>query len=470
MDSLSDYDFLTHQTSLPSSFKVHHKPTENTFCLQSVPLSDLSDTEQKALIKKIKIRTGLRHPNVLAFYHHLQHENVLYIKQEYCENGTLTDFILKECIEKERQLHETFICKLLYQIVFALKTVECFMGQLNLDTLMLDKDYNIKLYNFFNIETGQNQKQKEIKMSQLGATVFQLSTLKQFDKSSFEKVLQKQDYSEAFKGLLVALLKDSSEIKKHINKVLCHPTVLLQSSQWCKDRCFIEKTITKTDTLSEHSEYADKLEKLRRREAALQVKEQLLKEQERKLAHKEKKLQVMERAIKEKMQQAELYLKRSRESKSVSSGASSKMSYEDIEDPNYVTCDSVILPTSAKLQVEKIAKPHNFTRTLSEKRIRFKTSPLKDHNFTRNKVNFRKSLRHSKILEQNVVNIENIPPEDRRKSLFNEAGYENDVVSKPCGIKSLGWTEETKKYAFDMLRIMNSDENIDGSGVRHTSL
>lgn len=501
MESLADYDILNDDSSrLSSTFLVRHKLTGERYCLQSISLNDLNDNEQKALLKKINIRINLKHPNILQFYDHIQHEDIIYLKQEHCEYGTLTQFIQKECIQKDRQLHENLLCRLLYQTVFALKTVECFMGQLNMDSILLDEEYNIKLYNFVKVDsTNKNQKQKEVKMSQLGILIYELCTLKPFEKN-FENELQLQSYTDAFKGLLVSMIKDSTEIKKHINKILCHPTVLLHSSQWNKDCCFVEnpQQILKKSSSSDLSEnmaqdYSERLDKLRRKEAALQIKEQLLKEQERRLINKEKKIQIMERTVKDKLQQAELYLKRCREGgKSISSGSSksssqssvqSKMSYDNA-DPNYVSCgDSDVFPTSTKLQVDKIVKPQSFTRTMSERRIRFKTSPLKDHNFAR-KAQARKSLRHSKILEEHTDIIENAPPKsqinqfkERRKTLFISSNeYENDFMTinsdyerAPCDVNNVGWTEETKKYAFDMLRMMNGDEK-ENFDIKHTNL
>lgn len=453
---MEDYDFTNENPDFSTFMIAKHRSTSKLYYLQSVPLLNLTSNERKTLLKRITTRTQVKHPNILNFYEPLQtDQDILHLKIEYCKYHTLSYLIQNECTKKGKQLHEQLLCRILYQTAFALKTVGCFMGSLNSDTLLLDEHYNVKLYNFFNVAVqGKAQKQKEVKMSELGILIYEACSLQVFDKSKYETELQSLNYTESFKSLVLMMVKDQSEIKKHLNKILCNPTVLLQSSQWKNDNCFMEPEIL--------DEYEVKLEKLRRRETALQIKEQLLNEQERKLAIKEKRLQIMERSIKEKLQQAELYLKRCREGgKSISSGSSHSSSIkhnEEIE-ASYVTQEEV-QTTSTKLQVDKIIKPPSFSRTLSERRIRFKTSPLKDRNFAR-----KKSVRQPKILEEDPK-VEMVGK--RRSLMFLPPEYENDVVTAPPDVRNM-WSDETKKYAFEMLRILNSDEK-ENIEVKHTVL
>lgn len=464
MESLmEDYDFPNENPELSTFMIAKHRSTGKLYYFQSVPLLNLTSNDSKALLKRITARTQIKHPNILNFYEPLQNDDLLHLRIEYCKYHTLTYLIQNDCTKTGKQLHEQLLCRILYQTAFALKTVECFMGSLNSDTVLLDEHYNVKLYNFFNVSIqGKAQKQKEVKMSELGILIYEACSLKNFDKSKYENELQALNYTESFKSLVLMMVKDQSEIKKHLNKILCNPTVLLQSSEWKIDNCFME---LKQEALKKDN-YEARLEKLRRREAALQIKEQLINEQERKLANKEKRLQIMERNIKEKLQQAELYLKRCREGgKSISSGSSHSSSikhlYNEEIEASYVTHEEIeVQATSTKLQVDKIVKPSNFSRTLSERRIRFKTSPLKDRNFAR-----KKSVRQPKILEEDSK----VDIVDKRKSLmFLPPEYENDVMTAPCSVRTM-WSDETKKYAFEMLRILNSDEK-ENIEVKHTIL
>ncbi|XP_066144293.1 serine/threonine-protein kinase Nek2-like [Euwallacea fornicatus] len=478
MESLLDYTLQS--TPNPSAFLVaKHKTTGKLYYLQGIYLSDLNSSDQKTLTKKIKTRINLTHPNVLQFFEGIQHEEILYLKTEFCKFDTLSSFLQKECVEKDRQIHEQLLCRILYQTVLALKTVELFMGRLSLDTILLDEDFNIKLYNFPNMEYYvKQQKQKEVKMSQLGAAVFELCTLKPFNKATFEHELRQQPYSEAFRGLLTLMLKDGTGIKKHINKILCYPSVLLQASQWNKeDGCFMEykKSLSKSSSsdLSEF-EYSERLEKLRKREAAVRTKELLIGEQAKRLSVRERKVHLMERTAREKLQQAELYLKRSKEGSTSSRSNNSQFSLQSKKtcteevDSSYISIEeSDIFCTSTKLQVNKIVKPSNFSRTMSERKIRFKVSPLKDRNFIRRGTE-KSSLRQSRILEENK--FETIIKQQKKKSLFLTNEYKKIGIEKvPCEVSNIGWSEETKKQAFDMLRMLNcgDKENVD---IKHTVL
>ncbi|KAL1500969.1 hypothetical protein ABEB36_006379 [Hypothenemus hampei] len=450
MDPLAEYDILN--TNPNYLLTVRHKLTEKLYYVQVVPLDDARNFQTK-----LSYRISLNHPNLLQFKEPFQHNDVrLYVILEHCKYGTLKDFIRKECLDNDRQLQESFLCRVLYQIAFALKTLDNFMGVLSMETVFLDEDFNIKLYNFQNLNeetTGKVfQKQKELKMSQLGRIIFEMCTRKAFEKSSFESELQKLNYSESLKGLLTFMIKDNSGIKKNLKKILCDPTILLQSSQWDFNSTFLENRQGSIKSCSESSDLDldERLKKLEIKDAALRIKETLLKDKERELATKERKLQIMERDLKE------MQYKINRDSRKSLSSISSTHSSKNLhnyseEEPSYVSCgDSEVFPTSSKLQVEKISKPKNFTRTMSERRIRFKTSPLKDRNFVKHN-HEKKNFRRSRILEC-----------ESTKRTFNRTS----LIMEPCQFNNVGWNEETKKHAFEMLRVLNK-ENIN---VKHTVL
>ncbi|KAF7266139.1 hypothetical protein GWI33_020509 [Rhynchophorus ferrugineus] len=364
----------------------------------------------------------------------------------------------------------------MYQIAFALKTVECFMGQLDLNNILLNNQYVIKLYNFYNFNSKDKEvKQKQIKMNQLGRIMYQLSTLKPFDKYNYIKNIECMQYSTEYKSFLIFMIKSNSELKKHLNKILSHSSVLLNSNQWAKSKCFVNDLANNSDNAK--CDYMEKLKKIRRKETMLNLKEEVLNERERKLENKERKLCLMEHNLKEKIQQVELYLKRCRDGGRFLNSGSSKTSTDSQSslksphkiphtelDSTYVSCGaSDFVPTSTKLHIEKIIKPRSFTRTMSERRITFKTSPLKDNTFNK-KSSQRKSMRHSKSIEEcGDINL-----------LWKaETQYENDlqieIIEKSEAVNNMGWTEENKKYAFDMLRLMNSEDK-ENTQIKHTYL
>ncbi|KAJ8983272.1 hypothetical protein NQ317_007172 [Molorchus minor] len=397
-----------------TTYKVRHKETNEVFIWQMVDCETLSEHEVELLTEKLNKRKEINHPNLLKFYDYIENKesNALYIVTEYCENGCLRN-IIDSCLANNTSMSEELLCRILYQIAFTIKTTDNYVGKLAAKEIFIDKDFNVKLYNF-KIDS-RNGSFKEPKMSYLGLVLYEACLLKPFVKTSYE-----------------------NEIIKDI--------------------------------------YTIKLEKLRKKEAAIQFREQELNEKERKLAIREKKISIMERTIAEKWQQAELYLNRCRESKSASSGSTKsnsesqheKKSYENL-DSTYVSCgDSILLPTSTKLNVNKIVKPASFTRTLSERRIRFKGhSPLKEMDLNKRK-SFRQSRSkfgtHSKLSSDWLTCSEDTDKSSREGSTTNisnksrqlfkkQSLYENDVNNVQC--KPIVWTEESKKYAFELLKIMN---------------
>ncbi|KAH1018290.1 serine/threonine-protein kinase Nek6-like [Dendroctonus ponderosae] len=426
------YEVVEESPDGPSTFLVKHRPSGQFFQVQALSLEKLNGKSRKALIKQIENRVNLINPHLVQFYPPVQQQETVYLRREHCPGGNLQKFTKN----LQKPLHETFLYRILYQTAFALKTIKAFMGPLDLKTVFLDQAYQVKLYNF-STDLPENN---DVKMSQLGAVIFQLAVLKGFAKSSFEADLEATPYSETFKSLLTSMIKDPSQVKRRINKILCHPQVLLQSSQWSRQRCFMEKG---PDTLEQ-------------REAALLIKERLLQKQERLLEQRELKLQSMERAVQGKLVQADAYLKRCKSagSESSRSGSSAKnlAPGRAEEEPSYISCgDSDVFPTSSKLQVGKIAKPVGFARALSERRIRFKTSPLKDRNF------IRKSLRQPRIVEE------------PKKGSLETARSRRSVLfpSNNCEKPQVGWTQEAKKHAFEMLRMLNSGGQ---ENVKHTVL
>lgn len=407
-----DYEIVAENCD--RTFLVKHRPSGQLFHVQSVSLEKMTEKSRKALMKKINSRVNLVNPLLVQFFTPIQHRETVFLRREHCPLGSLDQFTKN----LQKPLHETFLFRILYQTAFALNTIKRPLGPLDRKTVFLDKNYQVKLYNF------STELQGDVKLSHLGSLIFQLATGKDFEKSEFEADLRSAPYSETLKSLLASMIKDPSHVKKHINKILSHPPVLLQASQWNIHRCFLEQGNS-----------------LEQREAALQIKEQRLQKQERLLEQRELKLQRKEQTLKDKLLQADAYLKR----------CAKNQKHE--EEPSYISCgdsDPDVFPTSFKLHMEKIAKPPGFSRTLSERRIRFKTSPLKDRNLVR------KSLRQPKMIEQQP-----------KHSLQTTQNRRTCLFLPNCENPQGAWTQEAKKHAFEMLRLLNSGGK---ENVRHTML
>lgn len=486
-----------------STYKVKHKKTGKVLVWRTLDYENKNDAN-KHLIDIIKKRIDTSHPNIIKFHNYIKQEEskILYLVIEYCEHGSLKNMI-DSCLANNICFSEELVCKILYQIAFTVKTIRSYSGRLSVNEVFLDEDFNIKLFNF---EPNNNvDTLKETKTYDLGLILHEICTFEIFNESTYENRLKLMEnkYSHSLLSLIMCLIKDKTELRKNVNKILCHPTVLLKSTQWLKEKCFInieksEKCISvlkNTKSQDEANLYTSKLEKLRNKEAFLQIREQQLNEREYKLILKEKKIALMERAVKEKLQQAELYLKRCRESKSASGDSAKstsstqkqkKLSYENL-DSTYVSCgDSIILPTSSKLNINKIIKPASFTRTLSERRIRFKGhSPLKEIDYNKKNIkqsksqkgNLRKKsewLTCSEDTDKSSLDGNSKETYTKAKQLFSKRNaYENEnenFTNYDMECTPITWTEENKRYAFELLRTMNIDKENQAVEVKHTCL
>ncbi|CAG9824383.1 unnamed protein product [Phaedon cochleariae] len=409
------------------------------------------------------------------------------------------------CINDNKRFTEEFLCRIVYQFAFAVKTIDHYDGGFQLGEIFLDDNFSVKLHNF---DVVSCDKKKPHNMFSLGVLLYKLCSLRYIDINSVsEKQLLdlRSTYSKEMLSFISNLLQDFGELKDNVDKILCHSTILLKSQQWNKMHCFVqtdETTISCSTTCTancneEKNYFIRKLEKLRNKEAALLVREQKLAEREHRLSNKEKKIALMEKTVQEKLQKLELYLKHSRDTKFSTSGSSNlnytkpskktQPSYDNL-DSTYVSCvDSVVCPTSKKLNVNAIVKPAPFTRTLSERRIRFKGySPLKDMDLNKRrsirlaKPNINKDIENASKSDWVTCSEDNASVDLKKKTLNKKckqlfpktvAAYENATdIKLDTQPKPPKWTEENKKYAFKLLRLMNDDKENQSVEVKHTYL
>lgn len=490
---VEDFDIVTILGNTINSplYKVKNKETHQFFIWHTVDLEAKNEAEIVILEEKIKKRMELDHTHLLKMYNLVKQESaqICYIMTECCENFTS---IIRTCTKNNTHLSEELICRILYQIGVFMKTADSVVEPVTLDNIFFDDEFNIKMYNF-TLESDS----KRPKLSSMGLIAFELCTLQKFNQD-YKEELQKVNsiYSSSLISLIEHMVEEDEDILENINKILCHPTVLLKSSQWEEDKCFLtsfnmglkqdREDTTKSITIS--------MGKLRSKELALRVQKQKLDEWEQRLKKRSKELSIAENAVKEKLQKAELYLKRCRSMKATNSGSnlSEPSSTKVLDNKNtdnlnstYVSIDTAILPTSKKLNVNEIVKPATFTRTLSEKRIRFKGhSPLKEIDYNKK--------RNSKLAKSNVVKKPNswltcseetdrssvdVQKRSKGKQLFLDHDHyehknENVImelrtIDKPC--QTTVWTKENQKQAFQLLRLMNST-NTQNKNIRHTHL
>ncbi|XP_056648302.1 serine/threonine-protein kinase Nek2-like isoform X2 [Diorhabda sublineata] len=478
----------------PKCFKVKNKENGEFFAWNIIDPQQFSKQQIAALEETFQIRKYQKHPNLLGFYDLFQETDteLYYLVLEYCRHGSLKDLI-DVALRDVSRICEEFLCKIIYQIALVVKTIP-FVTNIDIKNIFFDENYNVKLVNFdFDCKRTKSKGQK---LSSLGVLIYEICTFIKFKKSSFEKELKNCGnlYSKGFLLFINSLIKDNSDLKKNVDRILCNSTILLKSTHWNKYKLLIKITDTIVGS-AVPSEKADdvfliQMEKLREKELMLQKKEKLLQEREHRISIKENKLAVLELTLKNNIKKANEELVKHDQTlkcnfKKMSSIIERTNGVTENLDVSYVSCgDSTIVPTSKKLDTNDIIKPALFTRTLSEKRIKFKGhSPLKDIDFNR-----RKTVRYPKIQKganMKITDNEWITCSDdtdkssltyhknvgkQGKQLFHT--YENnEKVVNDNTEKPRKWTEENKKHAFELLRLMNGDNKENNpSDVKHTYL
>ena len=101
--------------------KVKNKKDGITYILKNIKFQMLDNNKKKKIINDTKILTSLKHPNIIefkeAFYH--KPSNTLNIIMEFICNSNLSD-IINIAIKKRKYIEESFIWKILSQILIGL--------------------------------------------------------------------------------------------------------------------------------------------------------------------------------------------------------------------------------------------------------------------------------------------------------------------------------------------------------------
>ncbi|KAK9891512.1 hypothetical protein WA026_014748 [Henosepilachna vigintioctopunctata] len=338
---------------------------------------------------------------------------------EYFPSGNIVDFIKKLKNSNIKHINEEIIVKILFQLLILLKSIDIY-NYMTSKTIYFDEHFNVKLLNFSILH---NLKKFDIKMCDIGSILIQLCTLNT-SKLRDEYIVNNNYYSTQFIDLIEVMLNDTNNIKINADKLLCHPVFLMNTF---KLDCGMS-----VNGCIEILDYRRKLENLRKKEAILKAKEKKLEDVEHALISREKKINLYEKEIKSKLVQAELYLRRCKNSKSLVDkyDIDNSAEYEEIE------CSDIV-ETSKKINVDKLEKSC-FTRTFSERRVKFKGhSPLKEMDFHRGK-----SIRKSKLFKDQYT--------ESNKFISGEIGSEKlrDISNthKPACITKEGYKKKPSLF------------------------
>lgn len=497
--NLENYDIIGRLSKDSAYYKIKNKTTCEVCVWKAINCEDITKEQLQLVLQKINERKSFRHPNIVQFYNNIycQNTKTLYIVTDYCKYGSLND-VIQKCLQDNEFLDENFIWHSLYHIACVLKLSQS-MCNLNIENIFLDANFTIKLY-FFSIDGITSNEyvnsDKEV-ITHLGMLLYQLCTLDSHSRTTLDLNFSNIHtiYSEELKNLIVKLCNNGVTL----DSLLCHPTVLLKLANPRNKSVFVKLPMN-TFTSEDIENYQVRLKNLKAREASVRLREEQLQQREHCLQKSEKKVALMERMAKEKISHAELYLKRARDTKtSSSSGKSSSASRNkkwQLDDSSLYSAanDTFIKPSTAKLDIKCIAKPANFSRTMSERKIRFKAhSPLKD---LRNLNRLSMDHRASKLVPVDIcektynTGVENNADEAKNKrvslGLFRKSkklfgkdeNLEKEYTAAEKGrnlkeCRPLSWTKESKKNAFHLLRVMNSmecEKKISDVEIKHTYL
>jgi NIMA (never in mitosis gene a)-related kinase 2 len=90
-------------------------------CRKEISYLKMSQKEREQLHAEFQILSGLRHPNIVAYYHreHLKLSQDLHLYMEYCGNGDLGR-VIRDLTTKNQYAEESFVWSIFSQLVMAL--------------------------------------------------------------------------------------------------------------------------------------------------------------------------------------------------------------------------------------------------------------------------------------------------------------------------------------------------------------
>lgn len=495
MISFDDYEMLKILGRNLSSacYKVKEKKSSELKVFRVIPHTEINGSRE-TLLARVSERIGYTEENFLRFEDYIldSKSGSLFLVIEYCKYGSLYD-IVKKCNTKGIHLKEDFIWYVLYRIIHNIKyCLKLKAVDISIKKIFVNSLYHVKLFCF-----DENELQDDTTISNsLAMILLQLSSLNL--KPQTDRVDILSVYSDSLRDMIMFLL--DTDLKDSLDIVLWHPMVFPRRNQKFESGIFnkvIENQCSNRKSI-EDIDFQSKLENLKNREVALQIRESKLIEIEHNLVKRQNKIALLEKAAKEKLLQADLRLKRINSKKHKEK---EQIQCEKLDNSSSVDyCDSVIITTSSKLNHDCISKS-KFARSVSERRIKFKGhSPLKAVQISQSKPKIECENNRNKVeFEKNSIrtncnkpdsNCEKIRQTSKKRLSFLdrftrkntdktiETRHSNSLKDlttdkiSPDLFKPIIWTEENKRQAFSLLRIMNSEpSSVDEDYlIKHTKM
>ncbi|KAH7037575.1 kinase-like domain-containing protein [Microdochium trichocladiopsis] len=101
--------------------KVRRKADGMVLCRKEISYLKMSQKEREQLHAEFQILSGLKHPNIVGYYHreHLKLSQDLHLYMEYCGNGDLGR-VIRDLAHKNQYAEEMFVWSMFSQLVTAL--------------------------------------------------------------------------------------------------------------------------------------------------------------------------------------------------------------------------------------------------------------------------------------------------------------------------------------------------------------
>lgn len=101
-----------------------NKHDKTLVAFKEIDLQNMSGSDRKKAMGEVQVLSMLNHPNIVTYYKSYEYDGRLLIEMEYCENGSLADFLSQQ----KSHLSEKIILKMFSQIASAL----CYLEQKNI--------------------------------------------------------------------------------------------------------------------------------------------------------------------------------------------------------------------------------------------------------------------------------------------------------------------------------------------------
>lgn len=467
---ITDFDILNIiKDNASLKYEVIHRTNTKKYYIKLINYKQIDKKVKRAIISDYKKIIIFNQNNFLKYL--LETINIIkdsdlkfiYVLQGYCAGKQLGELLVN--LKNGPRFNEDFVWKMCYQCCDALKRIEQFslitkfkalMVGMNKDCVYFDSEWNVKLdlFHFEGTYTG------------LPGVLFEVLMMDTWDPKSIHQIKR---ISQNFYDFITYLMQATT-----MQSVMLHPV-------------FIKRTLTlENKTIPVFQD----------------LNRDYLEKKERILADKERKLKETEKEIQAQLSKAEQYWR--------------KLQNEDLNTTfSAASCDTTIIQTSTKIDTNRYHRP-NFQRSHSERRKRververfpksiddnlsqlklvqekLKRLQIQDLNVqvelkhatsheslfdckknlrSENSLNFRPisftGSSHSGLVEKFRAPSTGSKISKSSTKLIEEfrpassSGSASSGNSQP--MKSMAWTRESKRHAFELLKIMNNKENINAT-------